>query len=157
MQHPLRRPRAFRHSGVVTGNCTESGFLRYTTSLIVKSVHLPKQTTHPRGWSGKLGHKRKIRSYQVESAWYRDFAPRFANCCPMPTAFHLESPEHGFLLVLSDLDAAGYSARPTSLENRDLAPYLSWLATFHALGLTSSIEGLWNPGSYWHLQPARRS
>ena len=49
------------------------------------------------------------------------------------------------MLVLSDLDAAGYSARPTSLENNDLTPYLSWLATFHALGLTSNIEGLWNP------------
>ena len=120
-------------------------------SLIVKSVHLPKETTHPRGWSGEIGHKRKIRSYQVESSWYRDFAPRFVRFCPMPTAFHLESTEHGFLLVLSDLDAAGYSARPTSLENRDLTPYLDWLATFHALGLTSNIEGLWNPGSYWHL------
>ena len=72
--------------------------------------------------------------------------------CPMPRASYLETHEQGFLLILSDLDAAGYSGRPTSLENQELTPYLSWLATFHALGLTSDIGGLWNPGSYWHLE-----
>jgi len=121
-------------------------------SHIVKSVHLPKVASHPRGWSGERGHNRKVKSYQVETTWYRHYVPKFIADCPMPEAHYLEQNEQGFLLVLTDLDEVGFNQRPRSLSGRDLRPYLSWLAKFHARGLNAEVDGLWDPGSYWHLE-----
>ena len=39
-------------------------------SVIVKRVQ-PGDGGHPRGWNTDLSHQRKLKSYQVESQWYR--------------------------------------------------------------------------------------
>ena len=120
-------------------------------TFIVKSVQLPKVASHPRGWTGQRGHERKVRSYEVESAWYADYASKFLPLCPMPKAQYLHKTPDGFILVLSDLDAQGFTSRPRALSGQDLTPYLRWLANFHAQGLGAQVDGLWDPGSYWHL------
>ena len=38
-------------------------------SVVVKHVRLPDNDAHPRGWNTDLSHERKIKSYQVETAW----------------------------------------------------------------------------------------
>lgn len=119
--------------------------------LVVKSVRPPSNTNHPRGWSSSLGHARKLRSYFVESSWYRRFSHQFSSVAMMPEAVLLHESDEHFLIVLSDLDAEGFSARLHSLENLDLSPYLGWLANFHSKGLGIRAEGLWDPGTYWHL------
>lgn len=124
---------------------------RPSESFIVKSVKLPKHSSHPRGWSGERGHDRKVKSYHVESHWYGHYGPSFVAKCPMPRAHLLEEQDDGFILVLSDLDGQGYTQRPSSLQDESLEPYLRWLANFHVLGLGSTCDGLWDPGSYWHL------
>ena len=120
--------------------------------LVVKSVRPPSHADHPRGWNGSLGHARKLRSYFVESTWYRTFSHRFAAVAPMPKAVLLHESEEHFLIVLSDLDSDGFSERLQSLENSDLSPYLTWLANFHSKGLGLATDGLWDPGTYWHLE-----
>ena len=38
-------------------------------TMVVKHVHLPEQSKHPRGWNTDNSHQRKLHSYQVETAW----------------------------------------------------------------------------------------
>ena len=40
------------------------------STVIVKHVSLLDGENHSRGWNTDLGHQRKLRSYQVETAWY---------------------------------------------------------------------------------------
>jgi len=56
------------------------------------------------------------------------------------------------VMVLEDLDAAGYPERRTRVSEAELNACLSWLAQFHALFLRESPEGLWPNGTYWHLE-----
>ena len=39
-------------------------------SVVVKHVAPPAEMQHPRGWSGRASHERKLRSYEVERAFY---------------------------------------------------------------------------------------
>jgi hypothetical protein len=55
------------------------------------------------------------------------------------------------LLVLEDLDGAGFPGRFQSGGMEELRLCLRWLANFHASFLTSCPDGLWEVGTYWHL------
>lgn len=46
------------------------------SSIIVKSIQPPHQSNHPRGWNTPLSHQRKLRSYEVETHWYQQWAHR---------------------------------------------------------------------------------
>ena len=45
-------------------------------SIVVKHVQLPSQHRHPRGWNTDLGHRRKLKSYRVETAWYDSYSDK---------------------------------------------------------------------------------
>ena len=120
-------------------------------SFIVKHVSPPSERNHPRGWSSDRGHERKLRSYAVESEWYRTFAPRCDDACRVPNATLLEADAGSWLFVLEDLDASGYPQRRQRLNDGQMRACLSWLAHFHATFLEIKPEGLWDVGSYWHL------
>ncbi len=121
------------------------------TSFIVKHVSPPSERHHPRGWSSDRGHERKLRSYAVESEWYRTFAPRCDAACRVPEAIHLEAGEGSWLFVLEDLDAAGFARRRHQLSDAEMRACLTWLAHFHATFLGVEPDGLWEVGTYWHL------
>jgi aminoglycoside phosphotransferase (APT) family kinase protein len=55
------------------------------------------------------------------------------------------------LIVLEDLDQAGYPLRKRSVTWEDIAACLAWLAQFHASYLGKTPDGLWEVGTYWHL------
>ena len=118
-------------------------------SIIVKHIQPPMQAQHPRGWNSSIGHQRKVRSYAVETHFYqayaRDSAARLPGC--------IASERHGeeLVILLEDLDAAGYSGRKASVTWAQLATCLEWLARFHASFLGRAPEGLWPVGTYWHL------
>ncbi len=119
-------------------------------SVIVKRVQWPTARTHPRGWSSDRGHARKVRSYAVEQAWYRDFATRCDASCRVAQCHVAEALEDGVFLILEDLDAAGFDARPPGTDAVAHA-CLRWLASFHAAFLHVPPDGLWSVGTYWHL------
>ena len=104
-------------------------------SVVVKQVEPP-----PRA------HPRKLRSYEIESHWYRAWSGR----CPtrLPRLLGTWSEGHRALFVLEDLGAAGFD-RPAG--GRDVPAMLEWLARFHAAFLGQQPEGLWPVGTYWHL------
>ena len=121
-------------------------------TVVIKHVKLPDQAHHPRGWNTDISHQRKIRSYHVESAWYRDWAKQCDENCRVPKCFALEEHEDEFLMVLEDLDASGFSVRKSTVSIDQMQVCLSWLANFHAIFMGKVPTGLWPVGTYWHLE-----
>ena len=122
-------------------------------SVIVKHVKLPDINNHPRGWNTDRSHQRKIKSYQVESAWYQSVANLCDSSCRVPQSYAVESGDTEFFMLLEDLDAAGFSARKQQATMSDMQACLKWLANFHATFIDRSKDypQLWNIGTYWHL------
>jgi hypothetical protein len=118
---------------------------------VIKHVKLPDQASHPRGWNTDLSHQRKIRSYHVESAWYREWSEACDDSCRVPYCRALEESDDEFLMVLEDLDANGFASRKSSVSMSEMQACLRWLANFHATFMGKSPEGLWTVGTYWHL------
>jgi hypothetical protein len=120
-------------------------------SVIVKHVQLPDQKNHPRGWNSDLSHQRKIRSYQIETAWYHEWAKYCGEGSRVPHSLALESSDDQFLMVMEDLDASGFPLRIQSASMTNMRACLRWLANFHATFMGRSPTGLWPIGTYWHL------
>jgi hypothetical protein len=121
-------------------------------SVVVKHVHWPDAAHHPRGWNTTGSHERKVRSYQVETAFYRDWAARCSSGCRIPKCHALETHGDEVFMVLEDLDAAGYGERRRTVSDEDIRACLSWLADFHATFMNEQPAGLWPVGTYWHLE-----
>ncbi|MGB6222238.1 phosphotransferase [Haloferula sp.] len=120
-------------------------------SAIAKHVRLPKGGTHPRGWNTDHSHQRKLKSYQVETTWYRDWSRQCGDTCRIPRLLACDRDGDEILLVLEDLDEAGYPARLHGLDRQQIDSCLAWLANFHATFLGAAPDGLWKTGTYWHL------
>ena len=120
-------------------------------SVILKHIKLPDANNHPRGWNSSLSHQRKIRSYQIEAHWYQHYAAQCSDDCIVPVCLAVNVLENETILILTDLDAAGFDVRKNSVEIPDIHACLSWLANFHATFLNSNADGLWECGTYWHL------
>lgn len=121
-------------------------------SVVLKHIKLPNAGRHPRGWNTGISHARKIRSYQVEARWYQDYAHRCDGSCPVPACLTVGVVEDETVLLLTDLDASGFGVRKDRVEIEDIHAGLDWLAGFHATFLDSPADGLWECGTYWHLE-----
>ena len=132
-------------------------------SVIVKHIAPPLCGKHPYHWNSKLSHQRKMTSYQVELNWYQHWAQRCLPELNLPRLLtaHQDNESQEILLVLSDLDAQGFTERCHHLDKKRLFATIEWLAIFHGLfahqlpnnDLTTNDfnEGLWPIGTYWHL------
>lgn len=118
-------------------------------SIIVKHIQLNDKSTHPRGWNSDIGHQRKIKSYQVEGHFYKEFSRH--SLARLPRCLAIDHFEDQALLVLEDLDVAGFPIRKSRLSWQEIESCLNWLAKFHASYLGKSFKGLWEVGTYWHL------
>lgn len=121
-------------------------------SVVVKHVHWPDAAHHPRGWNTSLSHERKVRSYQVETAFYADWAAHCPAGCRVPKCYALETHGDEVFMVMEDLDASGYGERRSYVSDGDVRACLSWLAHFHAAFMNEEPAGLWPVGTYWHLE-----
>jgi len=119
--------------------------------VVVKHVHVEELGDHPRGWNTNRSHLRKLRSYEVESAWYAHWSARCGSGCRVPHCLALETRGEETLMVLEDLDEAGFSARRQSMTDVELLACLRWMANFHATFMGCEPHGLWPQGTYWHL------
>lgn len=122
------------------------------STIVLKHIRLPKQSHHPRGWNTDLSHRRKVRSYEVEVAWYRRWSKYCHDQCRIPKC--LAYKQHGgeTWIVLEDLNNAGFEERRRSVSLQEMKVCLSWLANFHATFMNEKPEGLWDTGTYWHLE-----
>jgi hypothetical protein len=116
------------------------------TPVVVKSVRPPRA-------DASRSHRRKLRSYDVEQAFYRRYAARCAAApgCRVPRAVELRAEDGGWLFVLEDLDASGFGERRGHAGAADVTATLRWLAAFHARFLGTAPDGLWKVGTYWQL------
>ena len=121
-------------------------------TVVVKRVRASKAQHHPRGWATDRSHERKVRSYEVETAWYRDYSTRCDARCRVPVCLALDEGEDGVVITLEDLDGAGYPCRLGKVGAVEIAACLRWLAHFHATFMGCPPEGLWPVGTYWHLE-----
>lgn len=120
-------------------------------SVIVKHIAPPAAAKHPRGWNSNIGHQRKLRSYEVEAAWYQHFNHRTNKLCRTPQLLGFKQLTGHSLLVLEDLDSAGFKLRKSKLNSEQIRHCLSWLAAFHAQFMNEEPVGLWKIGTYWQL------
>lgn len=131
-------------------------------TAIIKHIDLSKARENRRGWSGDASHQRKARSYEIEKTFYASYSDKCTSdgdqpmSCRVPKMLAaIEKPNaSGWLLVLEDLDAAGFSMRSSSpgrTAQSNLSDCLRWLANFHATFMRCEPAGLWSVGTYWHL------
>ena len=101
-------------------------------TYIVKLITPNNKTAHPRGWNTSISHQRKVKSYQVEANFYRDFSYLTDANCKVPTLITTKISDEFTLLVMEDLDQAGYSKRIKTADWQSLSIAIKWLAYFHA-------------------------
>ena len=123
-----------------------------TPSVIVKHVQLPEGGNHPRGWNTDISHQRKLKSYNVETQWYKEYSNLCSSSCKIPQCLALEKAGDEVIIVMEDLDASGFEGRVTSVTEEEVQACLSWLAYFHVTFLQKEPNGLWDIGTYWHLE-----
>lgn len=121
-------------------------------SLIAKHIRPPKQSDHPRGWNSPFAHERKRKSYEVEMEWYLNWSRECDPLCRLPRFLSLRRLEDSVLLLLEDLDEAGYPIRHSKLSTDAISPCLRWLARFHGYYMGRAPNDLWETGTYWHLE-----
>ena len=52
---------------------------------------------------------------------------------------------------MQDLEVGGFSKILKDTSYSQVKPVIRWLAAFHAFYLNKPTDGLWERGSYWHL------
>ena len=119
-------------------------------SVVIKHVQMPIYKNHPRGWNTDIGHQRKVKSYKVETTWYDRYSKN--STARLPQCLAIETKDDEVLIVMEDLDEAGYPLRKSSVTWEEIAACLAWLAKFHASYLGEIPDGLWEVGTYWHLE-----
>ncbi|MCP4884300.1 MAG: phosphotransferase [Flavobacteriales bacterium] len=118
-------------------------------SVVIKHVQMPVYKNHPRGWNTDIGHQRKVKSYKVETAWYDKYSKN--SSARLPKCLAIETKDEEVLMVLEDLDETGYPLRKSVVSWEEIDACLAWLSKFHASYLGETPEGLWEVGTYWHL------
>lgn len=118
--------------------------------VVVKHVKWSIDSMHPRGWDTNFSHQRKLKSYEVETAWYQ----HWSNQCEdsrIPNCLAVEHHDDEVLIVMEDLDQAGFPLRKTSVSLDEMKVCLRWLANFHGTFINEKPKELWTKGTYWHL------
>lgn len=123
-----------------------------TKTIIVKHIKLPQIANHSKGWVSKIAHERKVKSYEVEKYFYENYSKRCEERSRVPFFFGALKQDDEILLLLEDLDFSGFPVRKTSLAISEIKSCIKWLANFHVTFLDESLNGLWQKGSYWHLE-----
>lgn len=118
-------------------------------SIVIKHIQLPDDKNHPRGWNSNLGHLRKVKSYEVEKTWYEDFAHK--SLARVPRKLIHDKIGDSQVIVLEDLNASGFPVRAECINEKQFKACISWLAQFHAGFMNNAGNGLWETGTYWHL------
>jgi hypothetical protein len=119
--------------------------------IVVKHVKLPEKNNHPHGWNTDISHQRKLKSYQVEMHWYNELGKQIDNSCRIPELIHSWQQEGEMLMVMEDLNESGFPMRKSHIDFNEIKACLEWLANFHAKYMNIKPAGLWEVGSYWHL------
>ena len=120
-------------------------------TVVVKCIALSQSSAHPRGWNTSNSHNRKVKSYQVETHWYEKWNQRCTAHSRVPKFMGSFSEGEDQWIILEDLNPE-FPLRKYQLELSEIKTCLKWLANFHATFLGETPTGLWQVGTYWHLE-----
>lgn len=121
-------------------------------SVVVKYIKTDISMNHPRGWNSDISHNRKLKSYQIEMTWYKNWADMCTSSCHVPKCLGIYNRDGESLIILEDLNESGYNKRVINLSIDGLKVCLTWLANFHSVFINKKPEGLWENGTYWHIE-----
>lgn len=119
-------------------------------TVVVKHISMTQPVDHPRGWNTDISHQRKIRSYEIETYWYKNWNKLCSESSKTPEFLGAFDQGSEQWIVLEDLDTH-YPIRKHRLTLPEAKTCLIWLANFHATFLGKEPTGLWPTGTYWHL------
>lgn len=122
------------------------------TPIVVKLISKKPSSDHPRGWNTNFSHQRKLKSYHIEQQWYTHWSKQCTDACKVPNCLGTLKQEEFDLILLEDIDFAGYPIRPNTLPIAAVKKVIEWLAHFHGTFMGKTPLALWEEGSYWHLQ-----
>lgn len=117
-------------------------------SVILKKVVPPRQEHE------SSSDQRKRHSYLVERHWYQGGARKCDERCRVAACLGVELDGESSYLLLEDLQQSGFHPDRNPSQSR-IRSGLRWLADFHVRFLEEIPEGLWEQGSYWHLETRR--
>jgi len=120
------------------------------SSAILKLIEPPHQPQHPRGWNTLNSHRRKLRSYEIETHWYNKYAKLCSERCRVPLVFIVGNEANCQWILMEDL-TTHYPLQASTLSLEQASICLLWLANFHAQFIGQAPDGLWPKGTYWHL------
>ena len=121
-------------------------------TAIVKHIVPPSNSNHPRGWNTDKSHQRKLRSYIVETNWYKNWSIKINEKCRIPECYGVASTGDNQIILLEDMDASGFDQRKLTISLTEIKSCLTCLAHFHAIHMDKAPNGLWPIGTYWHLE-----
>ena len=115
-------------------------------TVVVKHVKPPPGNT-------SIQHQRKIKSYEVETNFYRNFCQLLCKGCRIPSCLGIEKVGDEIFIVLEDLRQAGYQAKTVhdKATDKEIFAVLSFLARFHVSFLRIKPTLLWEKGTFWHV------
>jgi Ecdysteroid kinase-like family len=120
------------------------------SSVVVKYISLVQASNHPRGWNTDKSHNRKVKSYEVETFWYEQWSMKVNADCKIPEFLGSYKEGAEQWIILEDLDEH-FPIRKSQTSFAEVKVGLKWLANFHATFMGQDPEGLWEVGTYWHL------
>lgn len=119
-------------------------------TVVVKFIALNNSSQHPRGWNTDFSHSRKVKSYEIETHWYKYWNHRCSSTCKVPQFIGSFEQGKDQWIIMEDLNAH-FPSRKQHLQLSEVKVCLKWLANFHAKFINQSPNGLWEIGTYWHL------
>ncbi len=120
------------------------------SSVVVKYISLDQASNHPRGWNTDKSHNRKVKSYEVETCWYEQWSKKVSAACKIPEFLGSYKEGEEQWIIMEDLDEH-FPIRKSQVSFSEVKVGLKWLANFHATFMGQDPEGLWEVGTYWHL------
>ncbi|MBO6515700.1 MAG: DUF1679 domain-containing protein [Bacteroidia bacterium] len=119
-------------------------------TVVVKHIAATPSTQHPRGWNTSTSHNRKVRSYEVETYWYKHWSKQCPKTARIPEHIGTFNEGDDIYLVLEDLNHS-FPLRKQEVRLSEVKTCLDWLAHFHMNFMQHKPTGLWDIGTYWHL------
>ena len=119
-------------------------------TIVVKYISLNQAKDHPRGWKSNFSHDRKVRSYEVETNWYKSWSRYCTDLSKVPNYIGSFSDQGDQWIILEDLNTQ-FPLRKYELDYTEIKSCLKWLAIFHVTFLNKEPVGLWDVGTYWNL------
>ncbi len=120
-------------------------------TVVVKHIALNKSSNHPRGWDSTNSHNRKVKSYEIETYWYQHWNHQCTQFSRTPKFLGSYTEGQDQWIILEDLNHK-FPFRKYSLSYSGIENCLKWLANFHSTFLNQTPKGLWEVGTYWHLE-----